>query len=42
MPKKIKSAEDSILPANTNQIGFRHDTQIYTTRPQVYKHKGGR
>jgi len=33
---------NSILPANTNQIGFIHDTQIHTARPQVYKYKGGR
>lgn len=34
---------NSITPAvTTNQIGFRHDTQIHSSRSQVYKHKGGR
>lgn len=33
---------NSITGPNANQIGFRHDTQIHTTRPQVHKHKGGR
>jgi hypothetical protein len=31
---------NSITGPNANQIGFRHDTQIHATRPQVYKHKG--
>ena len=27
---------------SSNPIGFRHDTQIHTTRPQVHEHKRGR
>lgn len=29
----------SITGPNVNQIGFRHDTQIHATRPQIHKHK---